>query len=184
LEKTMSTLILKRFHCVTETNEPGSDSPYFLTFVGDITNGNTAMKMTRQGNWHNEVDEGEIWQVNATVADGFNFKPATTLVLCAMVEEDEGLDISNAEVEQIQAALAQRLNQFRATGANVIKPIITNSMAQTMRARIVVSLLTNAGAGDDIVGVKALKLNGNTGEQALVSLVGDGGHYRVRYGVA
>jgi len=180
----MSKLILKRFHCVTETNEVGADSPYFLTFVGDITNGNTAMKLTRQGNWHNEVDEGEIWQVNATVADGFNFKPATTLVLCAMIEEDEGLDINNAEVEQIQAALAQRLNQFRATGANVVKPIITSSMVQTMRARMMVSLLTSAGKNDDIVGVKALKLNGNTGEQALVSLVGDGGHYRVRYGVA
>ena len=180
----MSKLILKRFQCVTETDEVGADSPYFLTFVGDITTGKTALKLTRQGNWHNEVDQGEIWQVNATVADGFDFKPAKTLVLCAMVEEDEGLDISSAEVEQMQAALAQRLNQYRATGANVIKPIITNGMAQMMRSLVLMSTITSAGANDDLVGVKALTLNGNSGEQALVSLVGDGGHYRVRYGVA
>jgi len=180
----MSKLILKRFHCVTETDEVGADSPYFLTFVGDIVSGQTALRLTRQGNWHNEVDQGEIWQVNATVADGFEFKPGRTLVLCAMVEEDEGLDISGAEVESMLAAMTQRLNQYRATGANVVKPIITNGMAQLMRSLIFVSTLSSAGAQDDIVGVKALALNGNNGEQALVSLVGDGGHYRVRYAVA
>lgn len=180
----MSQLILKRFHCVTETDEVGADSPYFLTFVGDIVNGKTSLRLTRQGNWHNEVDQGEIWQVNATVADGFDFKPARTLVLCAMVEEDEGLDISGNEIESMQAAMAQRLNQYRATGANVIKPIITNGMAQLLRSLVLMSTLSSAGARDDIVGVKALKLSGNAGEQALVSLVGDGGHYRVRYAVA
>ncbi len=180
----MSKLILKRFQCVTETDEVGADSPYFITFVGDIINGKTEMKMTRQGNWHNEVDQGEIWTVNATVADGFDFKPARTIVLCAMVEEDEGLDIGSAEIEGMQAALASRLNQYRATGANVVKPIITNGMAQVFRNLVQVSLFTAAGASDDIVGVKAVKLNGNSGDQAVATLIGDGGRYNVRYSVA
>lgn len=180
----MSKLILKRFQCVVETDEVGADSPYFLTFVGDITTGKTALKMTRQGNWHNEVDQGETWIANATVADGFDFKPAKTLVLCAMVEEDEGLDISSAELENIHAGLAKRLKDYRDTGANVIKPIITSGMANTMRGLMQVAMITTSGAADDFVALKALKLNGNTGDQALVTLVGDGGRYRVRYGVA
>ncbi len=180
----MSQLILKRFQCVAETDEVGADSPYFLTFIGDITNGNTAMKLTRQGNWHNEVDQGEIWQVNAPIASGFDFKPAKTLVLCAMVEEDEGLDISSQEVENMHAALTQRLNQYRATGANIVKPIITNGMVSALRGLVQVSLFTAAGASDDLVAVKALKLNGNAGDQAVVTLVGDGGRYNVRYAVA
>lgn len=180
----MSKLILKRFHCVTETDEVGADSPYFLTFVGDIATGKTALKLTRQGNWHNEVDQGEIWTVNATVAEGFDFTPSKTIVLCGLVEEDEGVDINTTEVDNIRTVLSNRIKQYQATGANTVTALIRNDMAQLMRTMIAMSLLTSSGASDDIVGVKPLKPNGNTGEQALVSLVGDGGHYRVRYGVA
>lgn len=180
----MSKLILKRFQCLEETDEVGADSPYFLTFVGDIATGKTALKMTRQGNWHNEVDQGEVWTANETVADGFDFTPSKTVVLCAMVEEDEGVDVSSAEITSIRTGLTNRLKQFQATGSTTVTTLIRNDMASLMRAHIGVSLITSAGAGDDIVGVKPVTLNGQLGEQALVSLVGDGGHYRVRYGIA
>lgn len=180
----MSKLILKRFQCAIETDEVGADSPYFLTFVGDIATGKTSLKLTRQGNWHNEVDQGEIWTVNATVAEGFDFEPGKTIVLCAVVEEDEGLDISGAEVDTIRTSLSNRIKQYQQTGSNTVTSLIRNDMAQLMRGLIMVSLLSSAGDRDDIVGVKPLKPNGKTGEQALVSLSGDGGLYRVRYGVA
>jgi hypothetical protein len=180
----MSKLILKRFQCMEETDEVGSDSPYFLTFVGDIATNKTAMKMTRQGNWHNEVDQGETWTANETVADGFDFTPNKTVILCGMVEEDEGVDISSAEVTSIRTTLANRLNQFKATGSTTVTTLIRNDLASLMRGMISVSLLTSSGASDDIVAVKPLTPNGQLGEQPLVSLVGDGGHYRVRYGIA
>lgn len=181
----MSKLILKRFQCVVETDEVGADSPYFLTFVGDITTGESDVKMTRQGNWHNEVDQGETWVVNATVANGFDFKPAKTLVLCAMVEEDEGVDITNNEVQSlIKTGMANRLKQYRDTGSNVIKPLITNGMASTFRGLIHAALLSGSGAADDLVAVKPLKLSGNSGDQSVVTLIGDGGRYNVRYSVA
>jgi hypothetical protein len=184
MENDMSKLILKRFHCVRETNEIDSDSPYFLTFVGDISSDQTAIKLTRQGNWHNEVDEGEIWTANETVADGFNFTPSKSIILCGLVEEDDGLDVSSAEVVNIRNGLAARIKQHQASGANTVTNLIRNDLANLMRGLIQVSLLTSSGGRDEIVNVKPLKPNGQTGEQALVKLSGDGGYYRVRYGVA
>ena len=180
----MSKLTLKRFHCVEETDEIGTDSPYFLTFVGDIDTGNTAIKMTRQGNWHNEVDAGEIWTVNETVAQGFGFVPNKTVVLCGLVEEDEGLDINNDEVKAIETAVKGALNDFRNTGSTLVTSKVRNDLASTMRGAIFLHLLSSAGARDDIVGVKPLVLNGKTGDQSLVSINGDGGRYRVRYAMA
>ena len=180
----MSKLILKRFACVTETDEIGADSPYFLTFVGDITTGSTSIKLTRQGNWHNEVDQGETWIVNEQVADGFNFVASKTVVLCAMVEEDEGIDINSDEVGMIKLVLTQRLAQFRATGSTTMTSLIRSNLLTMMHGAMSNMLSTSVGASDDFVAVKALTLNGQTGEQSIVMLVGDGGKYKVRYAVA
>ena len=180
----MSKLILKRFACVTETDEIGADSPYFLTFVGDITSGTTSIKLTRQGNWHNEVDQGETWIVNEQVADGFNFVASKTVVLCAMVEEDEGMDIDSEEVGMIKLALTIRLKQFKATGSTTMTNLIRSNLLATMRGAMGNMLNSSVGASDDLVAVSALKLNGNSGDQSIVTLVGDGGRYKVRYAVA
>ena len=172
------------FQCAVETDEVGADSPYFLTFVGDITNGAVSIKLTRQGNWHNEVDAGEIWTVNETVAQGFGLVPNKTVVLCAAVEEDEGLDLSGAEVGHIGDAVKRTLNAFRATGSTTVTNKVRNDCAASMRAAIFQFLLSSAGARDDIIAVQPLALNGKTGEQPVVPLNGDGGLYRVRYAVA
>lgn len=182
----MSKLILKRFHCVVETNEIGADSPYFLTFVGDITGQQPPhIKMTRQGNWENEVDQGEIWTVNETVADGFNFLDSKkTVVICGMVEEDEGLDITSAELNNVKNLVQSKLDVLKATGSNTVTGFVRSELAKSMRVGIVAALLTNSGAKDDIVNCAGLALNNATGEQALVKLYGDGGKYHLRYGVA
>ncbi len=180
----MTKLILKRFQCAIETDEVGADSPYFMTFVGDIATGVTSIKMTRQGNWHNEVDAGEIWSVNETVAQGFGFVPNKTVVLCAVVEEDDGVDITSNELGAIEGAVKGMLNQFRATGSTTVTNKVRNDLAGAMRGAILLHALSSAGGQDDIVGVKALALNGKAGEQSLVTVNGDGGRYRVRYAVA
>ena len=180
----MSKLILKRFACVVETDEVGADSPYFLTFVGDITTGNTSIKLTRQGNWHNEVDQGETWIVNEQVADGFNFVANKTVVLCAMVEEDEGIDIDSEEAGMIKLVLTHRLAQFKATGSTTMTSLIRANLLAKMHDLINTMLNSSVDARDDLVAVKALALNGNLGEQSIVTLIGDGGKYKVRYGVA
>jgi hypothetical protein len=178
----MSQLILKRFQCAIDTNEVGGESPYFVTFVGDIGTGATTTMMTRQGNWHNEVDKGEIWTVNHTVASGFALVPAKTLVLSAMVEEDEGLDISSAEMQTI----AQNMHSFFQgfLGGASITSSIRVAMSNRLKTLMQGMLLSSSGADDDLMGVKALKLNGNAGDQSLVSFSGDGGLDRVRYAVA
>ena len=179
----MSKLILKRFACVVETDEIGSDSPYFLTYVGEMASPNSTMKLTRQGNWHNEVDQGEKWVVNEEVSNGFDFVASNTVVLCGMVEEDEGIDINNQDADAIEAALNRELKEFKDTGSTTVTKKIRRDMITRMRGAIS-NMLSGAGASDDLVAVKALTLNGNLGEQSIVTLVGDGGRYRVRYGVA
>jgi len=32
----MANLVLKRFQCVEDTSESGGESPYFITWVGDL----------------------------------------------------------------------------------------------------------------------------------------------------
>lgn len=180
----MSKLILKRFHCVEDTDEIGGESPYFLTFVGDIATGQTAFKMTRHGNWHNEVDKGEIWQVNETVASGFDFVPAKTVVLSAMVEEDEGLDVNSGEVNTIHAIVRAKLNDFRSAGAHTVTPGIASSLISAFRSGLTLALLTSSGAADDPMGVRRVTLTGQAGDLPLVSFSGDDGRYRVRYAQA
>jgi hypothetical protein len=178
----MSQLILKRFQCAIDTNELGSESPYFVTFVGDIGTGATTTMMTRQGNWHNEVDKGEIWTVNHTVASGFALVPSKTLVLSAMVEEDEGLDVNSDEMKDVAKIMHNFFQGF--LGGVAITGSIRTAMVARLKTLLQGKLLSASGAADDLMGVKALTLNGQAGDQSLVSFSGDDGLYRVRYAVA
>jgi len=180
----MAKLILKRFHCVIDTDEAGSESPYFLTYVADFATGRSELTMTRQGNWHNEVDRGEIWTVNHTVAQGFDFTPAHTLVLSAMVEEDEGLDIQTGELPLIQQLLDAKVKGLRDAGATQVNGTVAATLRGTFKSAIALALATGSGASDDAMGVKRVTLKSQPGELALVSFSGDTGLYRVRYGVA
>lgn len=180
----MAKLILKRFQCVVDTDELGSESPYFLTFVGDIGSGKTSLKMTRQGNWENEVDKGETWTVNETVAEGFDLVPSKTLVLSALVEEDEGLDVNGNEVAMIRQVLTNKLNGFRAAGVTIINGTIVGPMVTAFNTALGLALSSSSGADDDFMGTKQVGLTGHSGELAPISFVRDDGKYKVRYAVA
>ncbi|EHR68907.1 hypothetical protein BurJ1DRAFT_0008 [Burkholderiales bacterium JOSHI_001] len=62
--------------------------------------------------------------------------------------------------------------------------LIRSALAQAMRSGISTALGSSAGAKDDLIGAAALKLNNQAGDQAVVTLVGDGGRYNVRYAAA
>lgn len=87
----MGKLILADFKCVEETNEIGSDSPYFVFFVGKGSNPGAAKLVTvRQLEWDEDVDEGNVFHPNAVVARVDD----DTLILCALMEEDFNTDIT------------------------------------------------------------------------------------------
>lgn len=49
----MATLVLKEMRCVVDTGESGSDSPYFIVFVGYRTNTpKCSVKVVREAQWH------------------------------------------------------------------------------------------------------------------------------------
>ena len=173
----MATLTLKEFRCVEDTDESGAESPYFLVFVGDLETGKTELKMIRQGNWHNEVDQGELWTVNAPVTNGFSFKPNPTLVLVAMVEEDENVDVSAFERDNmIKPVLAAKFKSFRDSGATIVTSAIAAGVSDTFNVFLNVAL-----SNDDNMGVKRLKPTGQPGDQPLLNYFADTGHYRVRF---
>ena len=170
----MAKLILKRFQCVIDTNELGSESPYFLTFVGDFATGKTALKLTRQGNWHNEVDQGEIWTVNETVADGFDLVPTKTVVL----------DVNSVEINMIRSVLTARLNTLRQAGVTLVNATIANLMASTMKTALQLALSSASGADDDYMGTRRVPITGQSGDLQLITFNADSGLYRVRYAQA
>jgi hypothetical protein len=173
----MAKLILKEFRCVVDTDELGAESPYFLVFIGDLETGKTELKMIRQGNWHNEVDKGELWTVNAPVVSGFSFKPNPTLVLVALIEEDENLDISNFERDNlIKPLLAAKFKSFKDSGSTIVTGGIESGVSSTFKTALGLTL-----ANDDNMGIKRLKPNGQTGNQPLLNYFADTGHYRVRF---
>ena len=173
----MAKLVLKEFRCVEDTDESGAESPYFLVYIAALDKNETVLKMIRQGNWHNEVDKGELWTVNATVSNGFNFNPNTTLVLSALIEEDDNVDVSNFEKDNIiKPLLDARLRDVKKSGANIITDGIASGFINTFNSGLVLSL-----SNDDKMGVKRLKTTGTTGNQPLLNYFADTGHYRVRF---
>jgi hypothetical protein len=173
----MAKLILKEFRCVEDTDESFGESPYFIVFAGDLTTGKTEVKLIRQGNWHNEVDKGELWVVNAPAVSGFSFTPNPTLVLVALVEEDDNLDVNNVEVNGLlKLMLSNQFKSFKDSGSTTVTSAIANSLKSTFTTTLSLFL-----SNDDNMGVKRLTVNGQTGPQPLLNYFADTGHYRVRF---
>lgn len=179
----MAKLVLKEFTCVVDTDELGSESPYFITLVGDVAKGDAKVKITRQGNWHNEVDKGEKWIVNETVDSGFSPNSNQTLVLVAMVEEDEGLDVSGSERAFIESKLNDQLNDLKSAGVNQITGSIRDAISNNFVNRVSAALSSAAGANDDLLGIKRLQLNGAPGAQPPLKFTGGNGDYRVKFAI-
>ena len=176
----MANLVLKRFHCITQDDDSGGDSPYFIIYVGDIVTGKVNVKRVKQGNWDNEVDGGENWTVNETVATGFSLNNAQTYVLVACIEEDDNVDISSAEIDAMETAMRSQLAGFSGI-ATMTFPVRT-AILTLFRQRINSAL---GGGNDDFIGKidRLAPVTASPGELADLVKFRGSGDYNVRFGV-
>jgi hypothetical protein len=119
----MATLRLLEFKADEETDEVGSDSPYFVFFIGKPNSPDTAQLVRiRQPHWDNEVDSGDLYKPNTNVAGGVD---ANTLVLCALMEEDDNADIvtGNGPFKKIRKDVRTFFKAFAAGGSSPLSQI-------------------------------------------------------------
>jgi hypothetical protein len=169
----MANLILKEFRCVIETDEVGDDSPYFVIFLCNSGQPKFSdAKRMRDPAWDNNISSGELVQPNALVSGGVGMN---TLVLVALLEEDNNPDIGSAALTSIKSWMSAAYDPFWANGTASLTQLEANLMPQFKSA--VTSNLSN----DDIVAFARLKVTTLAGNINLLHLHGDGGYYRVRF---
>jgi hypothetical protein len=189
----MARLILKRFQCVEDTSESGGESPYFITWVGNLNDRSAStLTLTAKSYWNNNVDKGPgAWPVDHVVCPALPPTPARTLALAVMVEKDEGRDILTAELQTMKASLQTVLGTWIDSGildshnANFV-----NTMKNTFESLVRARLQSSVGADDDLMeednwrAARRIALTGQNEELAIVTFKGGTGQYNVRYGQA
>lgn len=184
----MAKLTLKEFRCVVDTDEIGDESPYFVTWVGDLKVHDCRIKFSRKTFWENNVSPGPWWPVNDVVVNDANFDllPQHTIALTAMVEEDEGTDMTGAEVQAINTRMKNVLLTHINAGFQAQDPQFISTMRNTFRGEIIGKLASASGADDDLMeeeghrAARPIVLTG-TGNLALVTFKGGNGKYEARY---
>ena len=70
-------LTFQHFICEEGTSEIGDESPYFLTWVGNVRDNVSTLRYTRQAVWNDNVPENPdgVWQVNEGVANNLRSLP-------------------------------------------------------------------------------------------------------------
>lgn len=170
---TMASLILKSFKCDKETSEIGNDSPYFVFFLGRPNQASSGiLKRIRQPHWDNDVseDSGYLYQPGATVATGVD---ANTVVLCALMEEDNDADLApgNGAFKKVQQHMREYLG---ANGANESAAAVAGKLLPNFAQE-----LATHTVNDDIVAIVPIPLNINLEQHGSFKFSGDGGSYRV-----
>ncbi|NEA36872.1 hypothetical protein [Streptomyces sp. SID13031] len=162
-----------RFDCVEETNEVGSDSPYFLVFTASGTNADTdQLAMVRHSSWDDEVDTGNIYRPRAAIP---TTRPISnnSFVLVAVVEEDAGTDLESADVTSIRNLMHNAYqNSFwmpPATRVSSMRAAFAESVGRYM-------------VNDDYLGSALVPMGGTT--IPAVEVAGDGGRYRMYFRTA
>jgi hypothetical protein len=183
----MAKLILKEFRCVVDTDESGDESPYFVTWVGNLVTAETAVKRSRRAFWENKVSPGPTWPVNDTVVSGFDLNPSHTLALALMIEEDEGTDLTKAEAEtDVKAQMFDVFENYRKAGYQAKDAQFINVMRNTLRSLVFDKMQPGVGADDDIMeeddyrAARVIPLPGHVGAME-VTFKGGNGKYVARY---
>lgn len=183
----MANLVLKRFQCVEDTSEIGGESPYFITWVGDLREGASRCKRSKKAYWDNNVSKGPgAWPVDLVVCSDLSLKPADTLAFAIMVEKDGGFDITDAEAAAIQDRMGTVLRNHQEV-FTVADPQFVNTMRNTFETEVRKALQTTAGDDDDLMeednwrAARRIQLSGKAEELPIVTFKGGGGQYNVRY---
>ncbi len=168
----MGTLKLTDFQCVEETNEIGSDSPYFVFFIGKSRDPDAAKLMTiRQPQWDEQVDQGNVFHPNATV----DSVDDNTLVLCALMEEDLNTDITigTGAFRRIRDQMRAMLAAQVATGSTDVAQLAQELIPEFRRA------IDARRTNDDLVDVIHLPTNIDLQQHGAFLMEGGGGRYLV-----
>jgi hypothetical protein len=168
----MGRLILTDFQCIEETNEIGSDSPYFVFFIGKGSDPGAAKLVTvRQPQWDEEVDAGEVIHPNAVVDNVDD----DTVILCALMEEDLNTDITTGTGAYRKVRDHMRtLLIAHAAGGSLPVAQLADVLIPEFRKEIEAHR-TN----DDLIDVIHVPANIDLRQHGAFSMQGDGGHYLV-----
>lgn len=164
----MSKLILERFTCVEESDEGGSDSPYFMIYVAEARNGKAKsdVKFIRKEAWDTETDSGDTFKPNITVSNGLSHD----LVIVGMIEEDWDPDFGSP-VHQLIAQQMKPLDNLLAAVLTGVDDTVANIVQDEFQRK-----LKAFCSNDEILGVKRLKNTSNP-----LKFTGDGSDYRVKF---
>jgi len=172
----MTDLILEKFQCIEETNEVGSDSPYFVIFVGHSTSGKSELVFIREEAWDNESDTGDLpVKVNKKVASNVG---GSTLVLVALLEEDVNPDLVGGDFDKVKHWVQEAFNSVRASGSAT-----TSKLATQVAPEFVKAINANIG-NDELLGVKYLETANTPQSLPPLTIKGDGGEYSIKFKLA
>lgn len=194
-------LTFQHFICEKGTSEIGDESPYFLTWVGNVRDNVSTLRYSRQAVWNDNVPENPdgVWLVDEVVANGIDLAPSRTLALALMIEEDEGFDLSKSEATKVDSTdsmtsvnerMAQLLNTHFQNGSNIQDSNVVRNFQLTFASAVRGFLDHPEGAEDDLMEdpdkgiLAARKIDlAASNHRPEVLFRGGGGRYRARYKV-
>jgi hypothetical protein len=196
----MAELVFKEFICEVDTDELGDDSPYFLTWVGNLRDPDQQTVIyTREARWDNKVNAGSIVTVGRTIASepAISLSPATTMALALMIEKDQGADLTATEARQMDAsndahlvsvreAMKKLLITYQSMNADPRDANVLSNFRNTF-ATSARGLITGTGTAKDELmeedGWHAARRIDLARRDDLIEVQfrGSGGRYRARY---
>jgi hypothetical protein len=168
----MGTLILKDFQCIEETNEIGSDSPYFVFFIGKGSDpGDATLVTIRQSRWDERVDAGNVFHPNAAVSN----VDGNTLVLCALMEEDLNTDITSGTgaFRKVRDHMRALLTAQAAGGSMSVAQLAEQLIPEFRRE------IDSHRTNDDLIDVIHVPTNIDLRQHGAFDMEGHGGRYLV-----
>jgi hypothetical protein len=172
----MATLILTDFQCVDETNEIGSDSPYFVFFIGKGGDAGAAKLVTVRGpGWDERVDQGDILHPKMAVDE----VDRDTLVLCALMEEDLGTDVTTGTgaFRKVRDHMRTLLSTVAASGSFSVEQLAESLMPELRRE------ILSHRINDDLIDVIHVPTDIDPRAHGSFSMQDSGAHYLVWFAI-
>ncbi len=193
-------LTFQHFICEEGTSEQGDESPYFLTWVGNVVDNASNLIYTRQAVWNDNVPENPsgVWLVNEVVVNDFDLNPSRALALALMIEEDEGFDLTKDEARKVDSSdsltsvrekMAQLLNTHFAQHSNIQDNNVIRNFQFTFASAVRGFLENPVGGQDDlmedtdsgILAARKINLAAPNKRPEVVFRDDSGGRYRARF---
>jgi len=168
-------LVLKEFRCLSQDDNFGGDSPYFIVFKGR-TGQPAEIDRLRKKSWEGNITSGKFVSANVTA---FSNISSGDYVLAHVVEQDDGLDLEGSDYNNM---------------ANYVKNAWSINAQMGFAPQFVLEMVmplmlasgVNKNIGNDDAGGLPQKVSipGAPGLCPLIHLSTDGGGlYRVRFEV-